>query len=258
MKWIEIDFSKYSSIKIGPKRRVKVIEKKEEFEGEFLIGGANNLLISPNTKKSFAILGKNFDYIIKEGSFLRVGAATKGSKLFNFCKKNNLGGLEFIGKIPGTIGGMVKMNAGIKEYEIANRVVKVIGSFGVKTKDEIGFSYRKSRIDGAIFEVVLKVDGKFNSSLAKKIEKMKENQPKFPSVGSCFKNPKGAFAGKILEELGFRGKRIGEVGFSREHANFLVNYGKGNFFDAITLIQEAKKRAKEIGIVLEEEVKIIF
>ncbi len=120
MRIRKVDFSKYSSIKIGPVVDVNVIESLAEVDSSgFLVGGANNLLVSKNPPK-LKMLGKNFDFIEIDGDTLRVGCATKTGRLLSFAKRNNLSGLEFIAKLPGTIGGMVAMNAGVKDREIFN------------------------------------------------------------------------------------------------------------------------------------------
>ncbi len=87
---------------------------------------------------------------------------------------------------------------------------------------------------------------------------MRSNQPSTPSAGSCFKNPKGDYAGRLIEAVGLKAKCVGGMEYSSEHANFLVNNGKGTFKDAISLIEEAQKRvSEEFGISLECEVMIL-
>ena len=87
---------------------------------------------------------------------------------------------------------------------------------------------------------------------------MRSNQPSTPSAGSCFKNPEGDYAGRLIEAVGLKGKRVGGMEFSSEHANFLVNQGDGNFDDAIYLIKEAQRRVfKEFNIWLECEIVIL-
>ena len=84
------------------------------------------------------------------------------------------------------------------------------------------------------------------------------NQPSTPSAGSCFKNPEGDYAGRLIEAVGLKGERVGGMEFSTRHANFLVNHGNGNFDDAITLIQEAQKRVyEEFNIWLDCEIIIL-
>ncbi|MDR2080593.1 MAG: UDP-N-acetylmuramate dehydrogenase, partial [Campylobacteraceae bacterium] len=110
----EIDFSKFSSIKIGPKVEVLEIDETGELpKGVFLIGGANNLLISPNPPP-LAVLSKRFDYIFEDKDGVHIGASSSSGKVLSYAKKHNLKGFELLQKLPGTMGGIVKMNAGLK------------------------------------------------------------------------------------------------------------------------------------------------
>ena len=87
---------------------------------------------------------------------------------------------------------------------------------------------------------------------------MRANQPSTPSAGSCFKNPEGDYAGRLIEAVGLKGKKVGNMEFSTQHANFLVNHGNGNFEDALTLINEAQKKVfEEFGRKLELEIVIL-
>jgi len=87
---------------------------------------------------------------------------------------------------------------------------------------------------------------------------MRDNQPHMPSAGSCFKNPQGQSAGFLIESVGLKGYKIGNMSFSEQHANFLVNLGNGTFEDAMALINLAKKRVKEkFNISLELEIEVI-
>ncbi len=94
------------------------------------------------------MLGKNFDFIEIDGDTLRVGCATKTGRLLSFAKRNNLSGLEFIAKLPGTIGGMVAMNAGVKDREIFNIIKRVRVNGEWIKKDSIDFGYRYANLKG--------------------------------------------------------------------------------------------------------------
>jgi len=253
-----IDFSKYSSIKIGPIAQVNIIDEiKEENNSYTIIGGANNLLVSPNPPK-LAKLSKKFDYIKEEDGFLQIGGATPSGKVVSYCKKNDIGGFELLQKLPGLMGGIVKMNAGLKEYEIFNNLIAIKTAKGYIDKKDINFSYRHTEIDGIIYEAVFKKEGSFSQKLFNYFEDLRKNQPTLPSAGSCFKNPKNNYAGKLLQECGLKGYRIGDVGFSQKHANFLVNYKNGTFKEAINLITLAKQKVQEkFGIELELEIVVI-
>ena len=254
----EIDFSRYSSIKIGPRVEVNVIESEDELVCEgYLIGGANNLLISPNPPQ-LKMLGKNFDFITIEDKVLRVGCATKTGRLLSFAKKSDIANLEFIAKLPGTIGGMVAMNAGVKSYEIFNIIKRVkINGVWVDKKD-IEHGYRFAKLDGIATQIELILESGYNQELRDELIKLRNNQPKEPSAGSAFKNPPGDYAGRLIEAVGLKGVKVGNMSFSEVHANFLVNLGGGTYEDAIALINMAKKRVKkQFNIELQEEIKII-
>ncbi|WP_096016511.1 UDP-N-acetylmuramate dehydrogenase [Campylobacter lanienae] len=253
---MKIDFSKYSSVKIGGVFEVEELDEMGEFDG-VMIGGANNILISPNPPK-MGILSPKFDYIKLENGTLKIGAKTSSAKIYKFTKDNNLGGFEFIKKIPGTLGGMITMNAGVKEYEIGARLKSVSTSKGIKHRNECGFGYRRSNIDGVIFEASFDIKGEFDNELSAYLNQKRSNQPKGASFGSCFANPSGDHAGRLIEAAGLKGFRIGGCGFSEIHANFLINYGGGSFEDALNLINLAKERVYELfGIRLRCEVVIL-
>lgn len=261
-KWImnnyikEIDFSKYSSIHIGPKAEVLVINEIGEYEDYTILGRANNVLIS-NTHPKFAVLGEAFDYIKLENNLLYVGCATKSGKLLSYAKKNDIADLEFLGKLPGNLGGLVKMNAGLKQWEIFNYIHSIKTKDGYIKKEDIEYSYRQTKIDTIVYEVVFNVKKGFSKEQALLFKQMRDNQPQMPSAGSCFKNPKGDFAGRLIEEVGLKGYKKGDMGFSEVHSNFLVNYGSGCYDDAIHLINLAKQRIQEqFDIKLHEEIVI--
>jgi len=254
----EINFSKFSSIKIGGIKIANYIENENIKTSHPMIGGANNILISDNIKEVF-LLSKKFDYIKIIDNYLHIGGATPSGKIVNFCKKNNISNFEWIYSLPATLGGMIKMNAGVKEYEIFNYIHSIKTYQGYINKNAIGFSYRQTNIKDIIYEGVFKIKKGFNQDLVNKFAKFRENQPSMASAGSCFKNPKEKyFAGEVIEKVGLKGYKIGNMGFSDIHSNFLVNYGNGSFDDAISLIELAKKRVKEkFSINLEEEIIIL-
>ncbi|MBN2964446.1 UDP-N-acetylmuramate dehydrogenase [Sulfurospirillum sp. T05] len=251
-----VDFSTFSNLRIGPKVDVLVVEEAGPLE-RFIIGGANNLLIGP-TPPPLAMLSKTFDFIRLDNGVLHVGAATPSGKLFSFAKKHDLGGFEFMQQLPGTLGGMLAMNAGLKGWEIFNPLVAVRTHKGWVKKATIKHGYRYAYLPDNVFEATFTCKEGFDRDLAEQFRQMRANQPKDPSAGSCFKNPPNESAGRLLEAVGFRGKQRGGMAFSPQHANFLVNLGGGTYEEAIALIQEAKATVlAETGILLELEIKII-
>jgi len=252
-----IDFSKFSSIRIGPTVDVTLIEDDVVPLEHTIVGSANNLLISP-TPPALMILSKQYDFIRIEENRLIIGAATPGGRVVSFCKKNNIAHFEYLSKLPGTLGGMLKMNAGLKEYEIFNHLIELRTQSGWKHKNEIEIGYRKTSINEVVFEAVFELEAGFSFERLEMFAQMRSNQPNEASAGSCFKNPLNDYAGRLIEAVGLKGKRVGAMAFSDVHANFLVNYGGGTYEDALFLIKEAQKRVLEqFGIEFQCEVVLL-
>ena len=252
------------------------------------IGNGYNLLVSPNAKH-LVMLSPEFDYILAKDTLqnpkdsseiVEVGGKTSSSSLFRFCKQHNLGGLEFLRSLPGSVGGLVKMNAGMKQYEIKDTLLEVCID-GIWRSD-FTLSYRSSDIVGIISAARFCLKKGFDSSLLAQFQAMRSTHPKEPSCGSCFRNPSGDYAGRLIEAVGLKGVEQNGVGFSSHHANFLVNFGtkstqasptktnsaqtnftkidfcQAEFADALAMIELAKKRVKErFDIELVPEVQIV-
>ncbi len=253
-----IDFSKFTSIKIGQEEEVFIIEKGDEIPNDrHLIGHGNNLLISRNPPP-LMMLGKDFDYITLDDNILTIGAATPTGKILSFTKKHNIAGFEFVSKLPGSMGGMLAMNAGVKEYEIFNILDSVNINGAWYDKNDIEHGYRFAKLGGVATEARFIIQKGFNTELLNSLVSLRSNQPSQPSAGSLFKNPSNDHAGRLIEAVGLKGKQIGGMGWSEVHANFLVNFGDGTFDEAMELIKLAKQRVKqEFGIELKLEVEIV-
>ena len=257
-----IDFSKFSSVRVGGVHEVAVLESiedalKPEFARRVMIGGANNLLVSPNPP-AMMMLGGAFDYINLSGDVLSIGAATKSGKIYNFAKKQGIGGFEFLQNIPGTLGGLIKMNAGLCGVSISDDLLAVRLGCGWVERERISFSYRKSGIDEPIFGAEFKISRKFDAALAADFAAKRANQPKGASFGSCFVNPPGDYAGRLIEAVGLKGYAIGGAKFSQQHANFIVNFNAASFEDVTGLINLARERVLEkFDIQLKTEVVIL-
>ena len=252
-----IDFSKNSSLKVGPIADVFIIDDFNYPKDSYILGHCNNVLIGPS-HPPLMMLGKNFEYIKIEDDLLCVGGATAGGRLLSFCKKHDIAHFELLPKLPGSIGGMVKMNAGLKEYEIFNYLHSIVTEHGVLLKKDIPHGYRWTQFEGLVFEARFEIHKGFNEEHLEMFKKMRDNQPNDPSAGSCFVNPEGDAAGRLIQEAGLKGYRIGDMAFSEKHANFLVNLGDGTFDEALQLIQLAQKKvAEKSGIELETEIIII-
>jgi len=253
-----IDFSKYSSIKVGQPTEVLMIEKEDTIPADrYLIGGANNLLVSP-TPPPLMMLSKDFATIEENHGFLEIGAAMPTGRIVSYAKKHNIAGFEFCSKLPGTLGGMLAMNAGVKAYEIFNILhsIKIDGLW--IEKENITHGYRFATLGGVATAARFKIQKGFSQTLLEELIALRSNQPHDPSAGSAFKNPEGDYAGRLIEGVGLKGFRKGDMQWSDVHANFLVNLGEGTFEDAKYLIDLAKEKIfKKYRILLQEEIKIL-
>ncbi len=258
MAYKSVNFSRYSSMKIGDNLDVFLIEDGILPETRhYLIGSCNNILVGEKTPP-LMMLSKKYDYIKIEDNKLIIGAATPSGKIASFCKKHDIANFEFVSHLPGTLGGMVKMNAGLKEYEIFNNLISITTADGTHAKDKLSYGYRYTDINTPVLEASFSLEYGFDKTKVEMFKKMRANQPSAPSAGSCFKNPKGDYAGRLIEAVGLKGKRLGGMEFSNVHANFLVNAGNGTFEDAIYLIKEAQQRVyKEFAIWLECEIVVL-
>ena len=252
-----INFKQFSSIKIGQDIEVFLIEDFDYPKDHYLLGGANNVLIGTNPPP-LMILSKKYDYIKIANGTLVIGAATPSGKIVSFCKKNNIANFEFVSRLPGTLGGMLKMNAGLKEFEIFNNLISILTCKGEIVKENIDHGYRFTAIHDVVFEARFEIQEGFSEERMEFFKNMRSNQPKESSAGSCFKNPLGDYAGRLIEAVGLKGKRIGDMEFSSVHANFLVNHGNGTFEDAMELILLVEKKVKEeFDIELQREIIIV-
>ena len=253
-----IDFSKYSSIKIGQSEEIKILEKGDAAPKDgYLIGGANNLLVSPNPPP-LMMLGKDFATIELKENILTIGASMPTGRVVSFARKHNLSGFEFFAKLPGTVGGMLAMNAGVKSYEIFNilQSIEIEGKW--IPKEEFDYGYRFAKLPGIATAARFNTEEGFSQKLLDELVILRSNQPKEPSAGSAFKNPDGDHAGRLIEAVGLKGLRRGDMAWSEVHANFLVNLGNGKFEEALYLITLAQEKVhRAFGIELQEEIKIL-
>ena len=253
-----IDFSKYSSIRVGQETEVLMLEKGDVFPQErYLIGGANNLLVSPNPPP-LMMLSKDFATIEQANNILVIGSAMPTGRIVSYAKKYNISGFEFCSKLPGTLGGMLAMNAGVKNYEIFNILHSVELNGKWILKEDIEHGYRFAKLDGIATAAKFKIIKGFDKELLNTLLSLRSNQPQDSSAGSAFKNPNGDYAGRLIEAVGLKGYRKGDMAWSEVHSNFLVNLGNGTFKDAKYLIDLAKQKVlKAFNIELREEIKIL-
>ena len=253
-----INLQKHSSIKIGQIVEVLMIELGDEIpSNRYLIAGANNLLLSDNPPP-LMMLSKDFAFIKEEDDFLIIGASMPTGRIVSYARKHDIAGFEFCAKLPGTMGGMVAMNAGVKSYEIFNILhsVKMNGEWILK--EDITHGYRFASLSAVVTHVRFKIIKGFSQELLDELKDLRSNQPSEPSAGSAFKNPEGDYAGRLIEAVGLKGFRKGDMAWSEVHSNFLVNLGQGTYEEAKFLIDLAKEKVLEkFAIEMQEEIKIL-
>jgi len=233
-----------------------------------IMGAGTNLLALDNGFRGLVIkLYGGLNWIKIHRPKAQVGAGVALAKLLFALAKKGLGGIEFLAGIPGSIGGAVYMNAGAWEKRIGDfveevRAVDRTGKERIFNKAQLGFGYRKSKLQNSqwiITDIVLKLRRKQRKLISKKIKEYlrlrRDKQPLgTPNCGSVFKNPKGDFAGRIIEQAGCKGMRFGDAQISSKHANFILNLGEAKAKDVIKLMTYIQKAVK---IELEPEVKIL-
>ena len=243
-----------------------LLKLKKENKKYKIIGNGSNLIIS-SKYDGVLIKLENFDKLVIEGNIVKVESGYMLSKLSLECVKRDLSGLEFAVGIPATVGGAIYQNAGAygKQMDMLIKNVKVLddkGNIVVLSKDDLNFGYRDSIFkykDYVCIEATLELKkDNYDNILSKMQENLsmrKEKQPlEYPSAGSVFRNPIGFSAGKLIEDAGLKGVRVGDAMVSLKHANFIVNVGNASGEDIVNLIKIIKDKVKEkTGIVLEEE-----
>jgi UDP-N-acetylmuramate dehydrogenase len=237
----------------------------------FCLGAGTNLLVSDRGMRGLVVkLGDGFTTISIDGFKVIAGGAAQFGMLVEIVVEHGLAGLEFGEGIPGTVGGGLVMNAGAFGGEMAKVVtlvhgVTVEGDARALTRDEVNFAYRRTDLPPRF--VITRVDFELEpgdrETLCARVAELKAKraarQPRdVPNAGSIFKNPPGNFAGRLLENAGLKGARLGGAAFSDQHANFIVNLGGARADEVRALMELARNKVKEAaGVWLEPEVKLV-
>ena len=236
----------------------------------FVLGSGSNVILPDEDYDGCIILLSNLRCIGIENNTVTVEAGISLNLLIMSLIDSNLGGLENLYGIPGTLGGAIRGNAGCHGSEISDTIESVTylenGNINTVTKSECEFSYRNSLFKNSNNKIILSAEFKLSSGNKEEmLEIIKNHQRKrldsqplnYPNAGSVFKNPKGEFAGKLIEDLGLKGYHIGDAYISEKHANFIVNKGNATSKDIISLIQYIKNKVNQnynIELELEQEI----
>ena len=274
--------SKYTTYKVGGKalavvypdntdKLIKLLDylHKENIKYKIL-GNGSNLIFSDDTYEGVIIKLDEFNNLEIKNNIVTVGAGYNLIKLSLKVARLGLVGLEFASGIPGTVGGAVYMNAGAYKSDMGYvvREVKVLTpDLKIKTlyNKDMNFHYRSSFLQenpGFIcLEAKIVLRKGDPDAILEVIKERKQRriitQPlEYPSAGSVFRNPSNDFAGRLIEELGYKGKHIGGAYVSEKHANFIINKDNAKASDIRKLITEIKEKVKEkynIDLIVEQE-----
>jgi UDP-N-acetylenolpyruvoylglucosamine reductase len=237
----------------------------------FILGRGSNLIVRDGGFRGVVIClsSPEFSRIEIIGTRLRAGAGAKQKNVAVEAKRAGLSGVEFLEGIPGSIGGALRMNAGAMGGETFGavesvRVMDFAGNVRELTPAEMSVSYRscatlKDHVAlGAVFQCTPAPREEIEARMKLFSEKRWSSQPAAPSAGCMFKNPPTIPAGKLIDELGLKGTKVGGARVSLEHGNFLVNDGQATTKDVLELIGFLQAKAKaERGMELQPEVEIV-
>ncbi len=235
-----------------------------------LFGRGSNVLFPDEGLPGVTVISTGLAQSVWDFEWVTVGAGYSLARLSQEAADRGLTGLEFARGIPGTVGGAVVMNAGAHGGSIQDVLeeVKILAPEGEVqrlAKEDIQFGYRECSLrDQAIV-----LEGVFHlkpgdpdviqATMSENLARRKAAQPlELPNAGSVFRNPPGGSAGRLIEEAGWKGKRLGGAQVSSKHANFIVNQGNATARDVLALIREIQKDVHhQFGVELKTEVRYI-
>lgn len=237
------------------------------------IGRGSNILFPDEGYDGVVIeIGRGMERIeVLDDGMIRAEAGAGIGALAAAAAKESLSGLEFASGIPGTLGGAVTMNAGayggeIRDCIVSAAVLDADGTVQRLKKDQLDLGYRSSVIQKKgyiVLNAVFQMQEGEKETILQRMREMNESrrqkQPlEYPSAGSTFKRPEGHFAGKLIEDAGLRGYRIGDAQVSEKHCGFVINRGNATAAQVLELIGHVQEKVFQMsGIKLEPEVKII-
>jgi UDP-N-acetylmuramate dehydrogenase len=237
------------------------------------IGGGFNSLARDTGLDAVVIHLRHFRRLEERpGYLLRADAGVSHSQVLNFCARRGFGGLEFAAGIPGTVGGWVAMNAGVPARDVSQVLVEVevLSPCGRQRRhiprEQLRLRYRELRglakgslIVSALLAVTKRPAAEVRAEIERRLTERARKQPlDVPSCGSVFVNPRGDYAGRLIESVGLKGHRIGGAQISPVHANFIANLGGARAADVLELIALAQREVERAtGIRLEREVRMM-
>ena len=236
------------------------------------VGNGSNLLVSDDGFRGVVVSTRHgMEQLEINGDLVKAGAGVLLSRLASECCRAGLGGLEFAGGIPGTVGGAVVMNAGAYGGEMKQVLTRVHvlmpdGNLVWIPVEDMGLGYRTSCIPscgGIVTAAEFKLYPRDSALIKAEMDELgrrrREKQPiELPSAGSTFKRPVGYFAGKLIQDAGLAGFSVGDAQVSTKHCGFVVNRGGATAADVLSLCRQVKDEVyHQFGVSLEMEVKTL-
>ncbi len=236
-----------------------------------VIGGGNNLLVKDRGLRGVVLkLQGSLGRVEFQGEEVVAGAGAGLSALIREAAALSLGGIECLAGIPATIGGALAMNAGTPDGSIGDFVSAIYflhpdGTIGELKPGTAAFAYRSfyypngAILLGARLRLHRRLQAEIQRELKQRLKHKKATQPlALASAGCVWKNPSGDHAGRLVEKVGLKGKRLNGCEISAKHANFIVNRGGAAAADVLALMELMRERVlTQFGIALEPEIKII-
>jgi UDP-N-acetylmuramate dehydrogenase len=239
-----------------------------------IIGGGANILISDKGIKGLVLSTKSLEKVFIKENIVVAESGISIEKLNTELIKNSLSGLEFSSGLPGSLGGAVYMNARAYSHEISESISSVCaitlsGEIVNYAKEELKFGYKKSlfmeKNDLLILYATFTLEKKDKKEIKRTYKKYlsdrkEKKQFDYPSAGCIFKNDyeKGVVSGKLIDELGLKGLRIGGAEIYKHHGNFIINKNRAKAEDVKNLIEKIEEEVyQQKGIKLEREVRLL-
>ena len=274
--------SRHTSLRVGGPADVFVqVASEDDLRGAvavarqhetaiFVLGGGTNLLVADKGIRG-VVIENAWSEAGVDGAVVTAASGTPSAHVAAVAARGGILGLEWMATVPGTVGGAVHGNAGAFGTETADVIVDaelmdLNGDSWVATKDELGFAYRTSALQGTPGVVVRArfrgTEGDRDIAVRRIKEMANERAAKQPlaqpNTGSIFRNPPGDFAGRLIEAAGLKGKRVGGALVSEKHANFIVNTGEASAKDILDLMWVCRREVKErFGVDLTPEVEVV-
>ena len=238
----------------------------------YVVGNGSNLLVGDKGYRGVIIqIFKNMNRISVEGEEIHAQAGALLSKVAAAACEAELEGMEFASGIPGTLGGAVRMNAGAYGGEMKQvlknaTVLTADGDVLTIPEAEMGMGYRTSivsKMDYVVLEAVLSLKKGRKEEIRARMDELREKrvekQPlEYGSAGSTFKRPEGYFAGKLIQDAGLKGYRVGGAQISEKHSGFVINTDHASAQDVYQLMQDVDKKVyRQFGVHLEPEVRLL-